>query len=43
MNFYPDQNKGKQNLIPIEMSKNYESNKVVELLIYKNHYTLNKI
>ena len=39
MNFYEDQNKWKHNLIPIEINKN-ESDRVVDLLIYKNHYSL---
>ena len=39
LNFYQDGDKWKHNLIPIEISKN-ESNKVVDLLIYKNHYAL---
>ena len=34
-----DQNKHK--LIPVEISKN-ESDKIIDLLIYKNHYVLNK-
>ena len=42
LNFYQDKNKWKHNLIPIEISKN-ESDRVVDLLIYKNHYALNKI
>ena len=39
LNFYQDGNKWKHNLIPIEISKN-GSDKVVDLLIYKNHYAL---
>ena len=39
--FYQDNNKWKQNLIPIEHSKN-ESDRVVDLSIYKNHYALIK-
>ena len=39
--FYQDKNKWKHNFIPIEISKN-ESDRVVDLLIYKNHYALNK-
>ena len=42
LNFYQDQNKWKHNLIPIEISENDESNKVADLSIYKNHYTLIK-
>ena len=38
-NFYGD--KWKHNLIPIEISKN-ESDNVIDLLIYKNHYALIK-
>ena len=41
MNFYQDQNKWKHELIPNEVSKN-ESDRVIDLLIYKNQYTLNK-
>ena len=41
LNFYQDKNEWKHNLIPIEISKN-ESDKVVDLLIYKNHYALIK-
>ena len=40
-NFYQDGGKWKQNLIPIEISKN-ESDNVIDLLIYKNHYALIK-
>ena len=40
-NFYQDQKKWKQKLIPIEVSKN-DSDKVIDLLIYKNHYALIK-
>ena len=39
INFYQDGDKWKHNLIPIEISKN-ESDKVIDLLIYKNHYAL---
>ena len=35
LNFYRDQKKWKHKLIPIEISKN-ESDKVIDLLIYKN-------
>ena len=41
MNFYQDGDNWKHNLIPIEISK-IESDKVVDLLFYKNHYALNK-
>ena len=41
LNFYQDGDKWKYNLIPIEISKN-ESDKVIDLLIYKNHYALIK-
>ena len=41
LNFYQDGDKWKQNLIPIEISKN-ESDNVIDLLFYKNHYTLIK-
>ena len=41
LNFYQDGDKWKHNLIPIEISKN-ESDKVIDLLIYKNHNALNK-
>ena len=37
--FYRDKNKWKHNLIPVEISKK-ESDKVFDLLIYKNHYAL---
>ena len=39
--FYQDKIKWKHILIPIEISKN-ESDRVVDLLIYKNHYALIK-
>ena len=41
LNFYQDKNKWKHNLIPIAISK-IESDRVVDLLIYKNHYALSK-
>ena len=41
LNFYQDGDKWKHILIPIEISKN-ESDKIVDLLIYKNHYALIK-
>ena len=39
--FYQDQNKWRHKLITNEVSKN-DSDRVVDLLIYKNHYFLNK-
>ena len=41
LNFYKDGDKWKHNLIPIEISKN-ESDNIIDLLIYKNHYALIK-
>ena len=41
LNFYQDGDKWKYNLLPTEISKN-ESDKVIDLLIYKNHYALIK-
>ena len=41
LSFYQDGDKWKHNLIPIEISKN-ESDKFIDLLIYKNHYDLIK-
>ena len=41
LNFYQDGDKWKHNLIPIEISKN-DSDNVIDLLIYKNHYALIK-
>ena len=41
MNFYQDQNNRKHNLIPIKISKN-NSDKVIDLLKYNNHYALIK-
>ena len=41
LNFYQDQNKWRHQLIPIEVSKN-DSDRVFDLIIYKNHYALNK-
>ena len=41
LNFYQEGDNWKHNLIPIEISKN-ESDKVIHLLIYKNHYALIK-
>ena len=39
--FYQDVDKWKHNLLPTEISKN-ESDNVIDLLIYKNHYALIK-
>ena len=41
INFYQDQNQWKHKLIPIEISKN-NSDRVIDLGIYKNHYVLIK-
>ena len=41
LNFYQDQNQWKHKLIPIEISK-IDSDKVIDLAIYKNHYVLIK-
>ena len=41
LNFFEDQNKWRNNLIPIEVSKNI-SDRVVDLIIYKNHYVVIK-
>ena len=41
LNFYQDGDKWKHNLILTEISKN-EPERVVDLLIYKNHYALIK-
>ena len=41
LNFCQDQSEWKHNLIPIKISKN-DSDKVIDLLIYKNHYLLIK-
>ena len=41
LNFYQDKNQKKHNLIPIEVSKN-DSDKVIDLIIYKNQYPLVK-
>ena len=40
-NFYQDQNQWKHKLIPFEISKN-DSDRVIDLHIYKNHYVLIK-
>ena len=37
LNFYPNKDKWKRKLIPIKSRQN-ESDEVVDLLIYKNHY-----
>ena len=39
--FYQDQNQWKHKLIPVEVSKN-NSDRVIDLAIYKNHYVLIK-
>ena len=41
LNFYQDQNQGKHKLLPIEVGKN-NSDRVIDLAIYKNHYVLIK-
>ena len=41
LNFYQDQYKWKHKLLPVEVNKN-DSDRVVNLLIYKNHYVLIK-
>ena len=41
LNFYPDKIKGRHKLLPIEISTN-DSDRVTDLLIYKNHYVLIK-
>ena len=41
LNFYQDGDKWKHDLIPIEISKN-ESDNIIDLFIYKNHYALIK-
>ena len=41
LNFYQDESQWKHNLIPIEVSEN-NSDKVIDLTIYKNHYILIK-
>ena len=42
LNFYQDQNKWRHNLIPNEISEN-NSDRVIDLAIYKNHYIFLKI
>ena len=37
--FHQDQKRWKHNLIPVEVSKN-ETDRVVDLIKYKNHYAL---
>ena len=41
LNSYQEKNNSKRKLIPIEISRN-ESDRIVDLLIYKNHYALSK-
>ena len=41
LNFYQDKNKRQHNLIAIEINKN-GSDRVVNLFLYKNHYSLIK-
>ena len=41
LNFYQDQNQWKHKFIPIKVSKN-DSDRVIHLAIYKNHYVLIK-
>ena len=41
LNLYQDQNKWKHKLLPIEVNKN-ESDGVIDLLIFKNHFNLIK-
>ena len=41
LSFYQDGDKWKHNLLPIEISKN-DSDNVIDILIYKNHYALIK-
>ena len=41
LNFYQEQNQWKHKLIPIEISQN-DSDRVIDLAIYKNHYVLIK-
>ena len=40
LNFYQDQNQWKHKLLPVESVKN-DSDRVIDLAIYKNHYALN--
>ena len=41
INFYQDQNKWRHKVIPVEINKN-NSDRVIELAIYRNHYNLIK-
>ena len=41
LNLYQDQNQWKHRIIPLEISKN-DSDRVIDLAIYKNHYVLIK-
>ena len=41
LNSYEDQNKRRHQLVPIEISKN-DSNRVIDLLLYENHYAFFK-
>ena len=41
LNFYQDNDKWKHKLLPIEFSKS-DSDRVIDLLIYENHYALIK-
>ena len=41
LKFYQDQNQWKHRLLPTELSKN-DSDRVIDLAIYKNHYVLIK-
>ena len=41
LNFYEDQNNWRHKLIPIDVS-NIDSDRVIDLLTYKNHYALIK-
>ena len=41
LNLYQDGDEWKHNLIPIEITKN-ESDKIVDLVLYENHYAINK-
>ena len=41
LNFYPNQNKWRHKLLPVEISRN-NSDRVIDSSIYKNHYILMK-
>ena len=41
LNIHQDKDEWKHNLIPLEISK-IESNQVIDLIIYKNYYSLKK-